>query len=107
LADLTKQIGELLEKELTNPVYFRVSLGDDGRLAVEQVAFLRSQDLAALIHIDERTIRGWAKKKLIPSFKPPGSSVFLFEFNEVVRALRNGTTETGQTRKPRLRMAEP
>lgn len=47
---LTKQLVELLEDELTNPIYFKVSQGEDGRLAVEQIAFLRSQDLAALIH---------------------------------------------------------
>lgn len=90
MGDLSKQLGELLEKELIKPFYLRVSQGEDGRLAVEQVAFLRSQDLASLIHIDERTIRGWAKKNLIPSFKPPGSSVFLFDLNDVIRALKNG-----------------
>lgn len=108
MGDLSKQLGELLEKELTNPVYFKVSQGEDGRLTVEQVAFLRSQDLAALIHIDERTIRGWAKNNLIPSFKPPGSSVFLFDLNDVIRALKNGApVEAGQDRRPGLRIAPP
>ena len=108
MGSLSRQLGELLENELINPIYFKVSQVDDGRLAVEQVAFLRSQDLAALIHIDERTIRGWAKKNLIPSFKPPGSSVFLFDLNDVIRALKNeAALETGQKQKASLRIAAP
>jgi hypothetical protein len=108
MGDLTKQLDELLERELIKQFYLRVSQGEDGRLAVEQVAFLRSQDLAALIHIDERTIRGWAKKNLIPSFKPPGSSVFLFDLNDVIRALKNeAALETGQKQKVSLRIAAP
>ena len=105
--DLTNEVGKLINEELTKPLYFKISPGEDGRLIVEQVAFLRSQDLAALIHIDERTIRGWAKKNLIPAFKPPGSSVFLFELNEVIRALRDGSLKTGQKEKPGLRIAAP
>lgn len=86
--NLSKQIAELMNRELAKPVYFKVSPGEDGRLVAEQVAFLRSHDLAALLHIEERTIREWTKKKLIPYFKPPGSSVLLFDLNEVIRAIK-------------------
>jgi len=66
---------------------------------------LRVQDLSALIHIDERTIRGWVKKDLIPSFKAPGSSVYLFDLNEVIRAIRSDAIETGQEEHASLRIA--
>ena len=97
----------MLSEELAKPIYFRISQGEDGRLAVEQVVFLRSYDLAALIHIEERTIRGWATKNLIPSFKPPGSSIFLFDLNDVIKALRSVPVATGHDRRGGLRIAEP
>ena len=105
--DLDKHLAELINERLAKPIYLRVTQGDDGRLSVEQVAFLRVQDLSALIHIDERTIRGWVKKDLIPSFKAPGSSVYLFDLNEVIRAIRSDAIETGQEEHASLRIAAP
>jgi hypothetical protein len=81
------EISGLLRAAIGRPVYFRVSQNIDGELVIEQVAYLRSEELAALIGFDDRTIRGWAAAGKIPCFKPPGSSVHLFELNEILRWL--------------------
>src|SRR5262245_32663359 len=88
---LQGKLGRLLKEKLSQPVYFRVSQVD-GELVIQQVAFLRSDQLAELIGFDDRTIRGWAAAGKIPSLKPPGSSVNLFELNAVLRWLQGDGT---------------
>ena len=105
--ELNQRLAKLMNEELAKPIYFKVSHGEDGRLAVEQVVFLRSHDLASLIHIKERTIRGWATKNLIPCVKTPGSSILLFDLNDVIRALRNVPLETGHEGRGGLSIARP
>jgi excisionase family DNA binding protein len=85
---LNETLSSLLKDRLTQPIYFRVVLDKDGDLVIEQIAFLRIDDLAALIGFDDRTIRGWAAAGKIPSFKPPGSSVNLFDLNEVLKWIK-------------------
>jgi hypothetical protein len=94
LPALSGKISSLLKEKLSQPVYFRVARGDDGEMVIEQVAFLRSDQLAELIGFDDRTIRGWAAAGRIPCFKPPGSSVNLFELNEVLAWIQ--ASRTGQ-----------
>jgi len=84
---VSAKVSKLLKERLSRPVYFRVSQVE-GELVIEQVAFLRSDQLAELIGFDDRTIRGWAAAGKIPCFKPPGSSVNLFELNAVLRWLQ-------------------
>src|SRR5262249_34625953 len=84
------EMSRLLREAMGRPVYFRVAQGIDGELVIEQVAYLRSEELAALIGFHDRTIRCWAAAGKIPCFKPPGSSVHLFELNEILRWLQAG-----------------
>lgn|SRR5262249_21165163 len=88
------EVSRLLREALRRPVYFRVVQGPEGELVIQQVAYLRSEELAALIGFDDRTIRGWAAAGKIPCFKAPGSSVHLFELNEIIRWIRRDGVST-------------
>ena len=94
---LPGKISKLLKGELARPVYFRVAPGSNGEPVIEQVAFLRSEQLAELIGFDDRTIRGWATAGKIPCFKPPTSNVYLFDLNEVLRWIKTGWTTEAPT----------
>jgi hypothetical protein len=94
--DLDQKLGTMIKTALAKPVYFRVSQGGDGKLAVEQVQFLRTEDLAALTNLEPRTIRGWVAKGMVPYYKAPGSSIVLFDAGEVIAAIKqSGLTDEG------------
>src|SRR5262249_19325358 len=93
------KVARLLKDKLTEPVYFRASHGPDGEIKIEQIRFLRTEDLAALIGVEERTIRGWVAKGQVPYHKPPGSSVNLFELNEIMSWIERGGLDNGGRRE--------
>ena len=83
--DVGKRLGEMLKEKLAEPLYLKITHGPDGNLMIEQVAYLRTEELAALIGVEERTIRGWVAKGQVPYHKPPGSSANLFQLSEIIR----------------------
>jgi len=86
--DISYLLAEALTAKLTEPIYFKAVQGSDGKLTVEQIRFLRVEDLASLTGLEPRTIRGWVAKGVIPFYKPRGSSVLLFDLTEVVDAIK-------------------
>jgi len=85
MSNINVKLARLLKDKLSEPVYFRASQSPDGQIQIEQIRFLRTEELAAFIGLGERTIRGWVAKGQVPYHKPPGSSVNLFELNEIMR----------------------
>jgi excisionase family DNA binding protein len=84
-SDVGKKLGEMLKDKLAEPLYLKITHGPDGNLIIEQVAYLRTEELAALIGVEERTIRGWVAKGQVPYHKPPGSSANLFQLGEIIK----------------------
>jgi len=99
MSDIKVKLARLLKDKLSEPVYFRARHGADGELKIEQIRFLRTEELAALIGLEERTIRGWVAKGRVPYHKPPGSSVNLFELNEIIRWIEQGGLDNGARRE--------
>jgi excisionase family DNA binding protein len=76
---------------MTRPVYFCISKGPRGELAVQQVVFLTADQLADLAHVERRTVYSWverAEKIGLKFYRPPGSRGILFELNEVLDWLK-------------------
>jgi excisionase family DNA binding protein len=99
MSDINTKLEQLLRDKLSEPVYFRVIQTPQGVLAIEQVRFLRTEELAAFIGLEERTIRGWVAKGHVPYRKPPGSSAILFELNEIIRWIEQGGLDTTRRRE--------
>jgi len=81
---MSDNISQLLNRKLSEPVYFKVIPGSTGP-RIEEICYLRTEGLAALLGIDIRTVRAWVLRGTVPYYKPPGSSIVLFELNEIVR----------------------
>src|SRR5262245_55038684 len=90
MSDIDRRLGQVLKDKLAEPLYLKVSHGSDGDLIIEQVAYLRTEDLAAFMGVEGRTIRGWVAKGQIPYHKPPGSSANLFQLNEIIKWIERG-----------------
>jgi excisionase family DNA binding protein len=99
MTDINIKLARLINDKLTEPVYFRAVQLPDGDLKIEQIRFLRTEELAALIGVEDRTIRGWVAKGQVPYHKAPGSSVNLFELNEIMRWIEQGGLDTGKRRE--------
>lgn len=97
MGDLSKQLGELISDRLARPIYFKVEQNEEGRLAIEQIQFPRTDDLAALTNLEPRTIRNWVAKGSVPYYKAPGSSIVLFDAGEGIAAIKQSglTDEVG------------
>jgi excisionase family DNA binding protein len=81
---------------MTRPVYFRISKGPRGELAVQQVVFLTADQLADLAHVERRTVYSWverAEKIGLKFYRPPGSRGILFELNEVLDWLKTDRSD--------------
>ena len=96
MSDINVKLAQLLRDKLSEPVYFRASQSPDGQIMLEQVRFLRTEELAAFIGVGERTIRGWVAKGQVPYHKPPGSSANLFDVNEIIKWLDEGMDPSGR-----------
>jgi excisionase family DNA binding protein len=77
----------MVQRRITQPVYFRVVPGNDGQPTIEQIQFLTTESLALITGLEARTIRDWVKRDLLPFHKPPGTGHYLFELNETLRFL--------------------
>ena len=96
MSELNKELDELMNNRLARPVYFKVTQNTEGRLVLEQIQFLRTDDLAALTNLEPRTIRNWVAKGTVPYYKAPGSSIVLFDAGEVIAVIKqSGLTDAG------------
>jgi len=99
MSNIDRRLGQLLKDKLAESLYLKVSHGPDGNLMIEQVAYLRTEELAAFMGVEERTIRGWVAKGQVPYHKPPGSSANLFQLNEIIRWIERGEVDNEARRE--------
>jgi excisionase family DNA binding protein len=99
MSDISIKLARLMKDKLSEPVYFRATQLPDGDLQIEQIRFLRTEELASFIGVEDRTIRGWVAKGQVPYHKAPGSSVNLFELNEIIRWIEHGGLDSDRRRE--------
>lgn len=91
---MSDEITKLLKRKLKEPVFFKVVQNPDGDLTIKQIQFLDTEEVAAIAKVSERTVRSWVERRLLPFYKPKGSSRNLFEINETIEYLMRNRIES-------------
>jgi excisionase family DNA binding protein len=84
-------ISGVIKSRLTRPVYVRLFWDEEaGRLQVEQVEYLTTEEFAALVKADKRTVYTWFEKRLLPFYKPNGTGQNLIDINDALAWISAG-----------------
>lgn len=86
-----KALRDVIQDRMSRPLYLRVEMRD-GELTIEQVEYLTTEELAALVKVDPRTVYGWFEKGLLKFCKPAGTGQNLIPLRAALHWIESSET---------------
>ncbi|HJQ26879.1 MAG TPA: helix-turn-helix domain-containing protein [Blastocatellia bacterium] len=72
LESAIKALGAVIQGQMARPLYLKIEMRD-GELDISQVEYLTTEEFAALVKADVRTVYGWFDRGLLKFCKPIGT----------------------------------
>ena len=91
ISTLIKSLSGEINRTLNRPIYIQI-VQEGGQVTIKQIEFLTPEQLAALTHVETRTVYSWIEKAQengLKFYRAPGTRGVLFEINEVLEWIRN------------------